>query len=87
MNINYFVTKFSNIPEEYIGMSTDNTDAWEWCDKAEQEELYRIVKPYGILLCVNDGEDEYAWYGATPKDRILGFLEYIRENKSPYLRY
>lgn len=88
-DINYFKRKFTEVPEEYLSMSTDSdpTDAWEWCNQEESDELYKIVRVYGILLAVNDGHAEYAHYGSTPKKRVLAFLDYVSATKSPYLMY
>lgn len=85
MNLDYFVKKFSDLPSEYFSLSTDSnpTDVWEWCTEEESKALRRIVKPFGILLCANDGDDEYSLLGRTPKERILNFLEYIRVERGP----
>ena len=78
-DIEYFIDKFKQIPENYISLSSDinPTDAWEWCSIEEAEALYDMINPYGILLQANDGEGGWERYAATPKARILAFLDYV----------
>lgn len=85
--LEYFIEKFENIEEEQFTLSAvpRPLDAYEWLTEKEQDTLYRIVKPWGILTEVNDGIEPYSIYGETIKERIINFLYYIKKNKIKYL--
>lgn len=82
--LQYFITKFQGMGEEYFSAHSDPnpTDAWEWLSPEEQEALYEYIKPYGLLIFVNDGAYEYANMGVTFKERIIFFLNYILRARS-----
>ena len=82
--IEHFIWLFNSLPDDYISVSTntddDSMDAWEWiATRVEEDALYDIVEPYGILLAANDGMGGYALLGNTPKQRILKFLTMIKD--------
>lgn len=85
--LDYFIQKFDAIPEEFIGVTSEDepTDVWEWCDEEEARALFRHIKPWGILCDVNDGIDRWENYGDSPKQRVLRFLNYIKDNRIQYL--
>lgn len=85
-DLEYFINKFDAIPEEAYSSTHDElpSDAWEWCDQDEANDLFRIVHRYGILSDVNDGEGKYLSYGDTEKQRVLRFLNYIMDEKKRY---
>lgn len=83
-NIEYFIKIFSDVPDSYWSLSSvmDPTDAWEWLvDIREQEALYDIVQPWGLLLAANDGLGRFATMGNSPKERVLAFLNYIKKRE------
>lgn len=82
--VDYFIHKFESIPEDYIGTTAEATDAWEWCDKEEDADLYYLVHTWGILSDVNDGAD-YAHLGSTPQQRVVAFLKHIKTHRPYYL--
>lgn len=84
--LDYFINHFSTMGTEDIGLSTDDSpcDAWEWLNAQEAMILYTYIKPFGILLQVNDGADEWASFGETPKDRIVTFLKWVKEQYKDY---
>ena len=65
--------------EQYFSKSTDPNpmDAWEWLEPDEAWALYTYIRPYGLLVSVNDGTDEYAYLGTTFKSRIINFLKLV----------
>lgn len=85
--LDYFIQKFSDIPEEFIGVTSDDdpTDVWEWCSKEESNALFLHIKPWGILCDVNDGIEKWEGYADTPKARVLKFLQYIKDNRIQFL--
>lgn len=83
--LDYFLKKFEEIPEEYIGTSEQGTDAFEWCGLDEGNELFKIVKPWCILSDVCDGTPQYINMGATPKQRLINMLLHIKKYRLPYL--
>lgn len=88
--IDYFIEKFSAMTTDYFSMSTaaNPTDAWEWMESAEEAEaLHGLIKPFGILLQVNDGEGEWAVYGDTIKLRIVNFLKYVKKSRTEWRDY
>ena len=58
---------------------------WDIIDDAMVDDLYYITKPWGILSDVAKGEPKYLVFGSTPKERVIGFLNYIERNKHPLL--
>ncbi len=82
--LDYFIQKFEEIPSSYIGLSTDAlaTDAWEWCAADEAEVLFKLIRPYGQLIAVNDGLDDCIYYGADPHSRVLNFLKVVKQKRS-----
>lgn len=83
LDLDFFIQKFASIPSEYLGLSTDPdpTDAWEWCSEEEQRALHKIIRPFGIMLLVNDGDEDYIGWGATPHARVTYFLNHVKETK------
>lgn len=83
-SIDFFIKKFENMPEEYMGFSyeTNPSDVWEWtyCDE-EAMALYNIARPYGLLVQVNDGNNGWSELGDNPKERVVSFLKYIKMSK------
>ena len=79
--LEYFIKKFADLPEDYMGLTTEDTDAWMWCSTEEADALAKIVKPFGLLIDVNDGIDSGKGYGDTPKQRVLRFLNHIADVK------
>lgn len=79
-SIEYFIKLFEEIHEEYFSLSSDvnPSDAWEWLEDDEQECLYTMIEPYGLLLAANDGIKDYVAFGNTPKDRVVAFLKYVK---------
>lgn len=67
--LEYFINKFSDIPEDYIGLSSEGTDAYEWCDQDEGNALYMIVRLWGYLTDINDGINSSKFFGRTPKGK------------------
>ena len=88
-DIEYFINKFNDIPEEYFSLSTEvnPTDVWEWCDPSESEDLYSIARRFGVMLMANDGDEDYLQFGDNPKQRVVNFLLHIKNTRSPYLYY
>ncbi len=79
-NIDYFIMSFEEIKPEFWTLSTEENphDAWEWLSEPEADALLDIIKPFGILLQVNDGDGEWAQYGNNPKDRVVKFLKWVK---------
>ena len=87
--LDYFISMFSMMDASWFSLSTEpeQLDAYNWLSEEEQEALYKIVKPWGILTDVNDGIDGYDLYGETIKERILNFLNHIKDNRFKYFYY
>jgi hypothetical protein len=90
-SLDYFITYFKDIPEEQLCLVKDTNkgsshlamgDAWEWLDDEEQDALYTIIRPYGLLVHVNDGFGEFIHMGTTPKQRVIAFLQQIKEGRA-----
>ncbi len=79
-DIDYFISHFEEIAEGYWTLSIEDNphDAWEWLSEPEADELLHIIKPFGILLQVNDGDGEWLQYGSHPKERVLKFLKWVK---------
>jgi hypothetical protein len=69
---------FSQAPEHF-------TSPWNIVDDDMAVDLFYIVKSFGILSDVSKGEPEYLVFGSTPKERVVGFLNYIDKHKHPLL--
>jgi hypothetical protein len=82
-NIEHFIDKFSQIPDEMIKVSTETNsyDAWEWCTPGEAKDLGNLISHLNTtLLEANDGVGD--WAGVThksPKERILLFLKIVKK--------
>lgn len=83
MKLNTFIKVIEDTPEQDIVSSStnENKTVWELFDDEDQDLLYRIVKPHGILLSANDGVDGYELFGDTPKERVLMFLKKTRAER------
>jgi len=80
--IDYFIREFAFLHDEYLKHSSDpdQLDIWEWIATREEEDaLYEIIEPYGVLLAANDGIGGYKLLGHTPKQRVLRFLTYVKK--------
>lgn len=90
LNLDYFIKKFKDIPEEHFELSNVQyaLTAWDWLDsEEEQATLYELINPYGMLIAVNDGHAQWYTLGQTPKIRILNFLEYVKRARTIDLVY
>ena len=56
-------------------------DVWEWLDDDEQDALYELILPYGMMIHVNDGVGMWRNVAPTPKQRVLAFLNFIKKSK------
>ena len=84
-NVDFFIKKYETIPNTWITMSNiiKATDAWEWVESdREAQALYDLVFPFGILLQVNDGTNEWIGLGPTPRTRVLKFLQLIKKSQT-----
>lgn len=82
--LDYFIKFFESMDDDMYCFTYQKdsslvaqADAWEWLSNDEQEVLYSIIKPYGMLVLVNNGVGEYVNLGATIKDRVVNFLKHI----------
>lgn len=88
-SVEYFIEYFKQVEEEQMVLTAQTNvtssvpmgDAWEWLTDDEQDSLYEIIMPYGMLIHVNDGVGMWRNVGDTPKKRVLAFLEFIRKAK------
>jgi hypothetical protein len=81
--IDYFIALFDELPEEYWSLSTEvnPTDAWAWVQNGtEATALYFMIKPFGFLVQVNDGAGAWAGYANSPKERVIKFLNMIKNS-------
>lgn len=85
-DIDYFIDFFSSIEAKYFTLSSDaaGLDAYGWLSNEEQDALFNLVKPWGLLTDANDGKDDYTLFGNSIKERILGFLVFVKDKKSFY---
>lgn len=87
----YFINKFSSIPEEDwgIGEYVDRDGkccAYGHCgvriDSGPNEEAAALSKLGSYISFVNDNfTNVYGKYGATPKQRIVNYLKELRDGK------
>ena len=85
-NIDYFIDFFSTVPSKHFSLSSDaaELDAYNWLDTVEQNALFHLVKGWGSLTDANDGRDDYDVFGKTIKERVIGFLIYVKDKRSLY---
>ncbi len=85
-DIDYFIRFFEYIEKDMIGMSTDkpSSDAWEWLREDEADDLYDIIKPFGLLIEVNDGMNNWEEIGKTPQERVCNFLQWVQRQNEEY---
>jgi hypothetical protein len=85
-DIDYFIDHFQIISEDQLLCSDEvdvtPSDAWEWLTEDEADYLYALIRPFGILLHVNDGVGEWQHYGNSPKERVIRFLNFIKYSKT-----
>lgn len=83
MLLDSFIKRIEDTPAEWFALSSedDNRTVWEMFTLEEGNWLWRVVRPFGLLISANDGVDGYDIYGDTPKERVLMFLKQIRAER------
>lgn len=64
MNLDYFITKFTDGPHF--------SHAWDLCNEDEKDSLICLLGTHTTAICT--GQLDYNKYGTTPKERLLGVL-------------
>jgi hypothetical protein len=85
-SLDYFIEFYRNLdPEEFCNRVESNTngrmDAWDFLLPDEQDQLYAFIRPYGLLIHVNDGIGGYESLGKTHKERVLNFLLHVKAGR------